>query len=205
MHLGIGEAEIRLTVGDVRKMTLTSLEKPYEKAAEKRKQIGEGTDQSLFRVVVENPRLSLYELAREIGWGVGKVDGSVKRLREKGLVKVECFVKAGRRVKLVSAVDYEFSPDVYSVPLDVLDGASWKDSAFAYGLDRLTIGVSGKSVFEWDEAAVLKANVPVKRMKENLVFRLPRKFVDFYALGKSIVTLSTVKDKVLLTVEGQAC
>jgi len=186
-------------------MTLTSLEKPYERAAERRKQIGEGTDQVLLKVVVENPRLSLYELAQETGWGVGKVDGSVKRLHDKGLVKVECFVKAGRRVKLVSAVDYESSPDFYRIPLDILDSASWKDQAFVYGLDRLTIGVSGKPVPEWDEAAVLKSKVPVKRTRANLVFRLPKKFVDFYALGKSIVTLSTVKDKVLLTVEGQAC
>jgi hypothetical protein len=186
-------------------MTLTSLEKPYEKATEKRKQIGEGTDQVLFRVVVENPRLSLYELAQETGWGVGKVDGSVKRLHERGLVKVECFIKAGRRVKLVSAVDYESSPDLFSVSQGILDSASWKDQALVYGLDRLTIGVSGKPVPEWDEAAVLKSKVPVKRMKGNLVFRLPRKFVDFYALGKSIVTLSIVKDVVLLTVEGQAC
>ena len=34
----------------------------------------------------------------------------MKRLHDNGLVKVECFVKAGRRVKLVSAVDYESSP-----------------------------------------------------------------------------------------------
>jgi hypothetical protein len=178
-------------------MTLISLDKPYEKAAEKRKQIGEGTDQVLLKAIVENPRLSLYELAQETGWGVGKVDGSVKRLHEKGLVKVECFVKAGRRVKLVSAVDYESSPDAFRVPQDILDSASWKDSAHVYGLDRLTIGVSGKPVLEWDEAAVLKSKMPVKRVKESLVFRLPKKFVDFYALGKSIVTLSTVKDVIL--------
>jgi hypothetical protein len=138
-----------------------------------RKQIGEGTDQGLFRVVVENPRLSLYELAQEIGWGVGEVDGSVRRLLEKGLVKVECFVKAGRRVKLVSAVDYESSPDVFSVPQDILDSALWKDNAHIYGLDRLTIGVSGKPAPEWDAAAVLKSKVPIKRMAKNLVFRLP--------------------------------
>jgi len=186
-------------------MTLMSLEKPYERAAERRKQIGEGTDQVLLKVVVDNPRLSLYELAQETGWGVGRVDGSVKRLHEKGLVKVECFVKAGRRVKLVSAADYESSPDLYSIPEDILNSASWKDQALVYGLDRLTIGVSGESVPDWDEAAVLKSKVSIKRMNENLVFRLPKKFVDFYTLGKSIVTHSTVKDKVLLTVEGQVC
>ena len=178
-------------------MTLISVDKPYERATEKRKQIGEGTDQVLLKAIVENPRLSLYELAQETGWGVGKVDGSVKRLHEKGLVKVECFVKAGRRVKLVSPVDYESSPDLYSVPQDILDSASWKDSARVYGLDRLTIGVSGKTVPEWDAAAVLKSKVPVKRMAKNLIFRLPKKFVDFYASGKSIVTLSTVKDVIL--------
>jgi len=57
-------------------------------------------------------------------------------------------------VKLVSAVDYESSPDLYSVPEDILDSASWKDQAFVCGLDRFTIGVSGKPVPEWDEAAV---------------------------------------------------
>jgi len=186
-------------------MTLTSLEKPYEKAAEKRKQIGEGTDEALFKVIGENPRLSLYELALETGWGVGKVDGSVKRLREKGVVKAEFFVRAGRRVKLISAVDFKSSPGVFSVPRDILYNASWKGSAYVYGLDRLTIGVSGKPVLEWAEAAVLRANVAVKESKGNLVFQLPKKFVDFYALGKSIVTVSTVKDVVLLTVEGQFC
>jgi len=186
-------------------MTLASLEKPYEKAAEKRKQIGKGTDEALFKVIVENPRLSLYELALEAGWGVGKVDGSVKRLHKKGVVKVEFFVRAGRRVKLISAVDFKPSPGVFSVPMDILDDASWKSSAFVYGLDRLTIGVSGKPVREWDEATVLRAEVAVKESKGNLVFQLPKKFVDFYALGKSIVTVSTVKDVVLLTVEGQFC
>jgi len=111
----------------------------------------------------------------------------------RGLVKVECFIKAGRRVKLVSAVDYESSPDVFRVPLDILDSASWKDSALIYGLDRLTIGVSGKPVPEWDAAAVLKSKVPVKRVAKNLIFRLPKKFVEFYALGKSIVALQLLK------------
>jgi hypothetical protein len=189
----------------MRKMTLTSLEKPYEKATEKRKQIGEDTDEALLKVIMENPRLSLYELALETGWGVGKVDGSVKRLHKKGRVKVECFIKAGRRVKLISAVEYKPSPDIFSVAKDILDNASWKDNAYVYGLDRLTIGVSGKPVPEWDETAVLKSKVPVKEMEENLIFQLPKKFVGFYALGKSIVTLSTVKDVVLLTVEGQFC
>lgn len=186
-------------------MTLASLEKPYEKAAEKRKQIGEETDGTLLRVITENPRLSLYELALETGWRVGKVDGSVKRLHEKGLVKVECFIKAGRRVKLVSAIDYKPSLDIFSVPKDILENASWHDAAYVYGLDRLTIGVSGKPVSEWNDVAVLKSKVSIKETKENLIFQIPKEFVDFYMLEKSIVTLSTVKDMVLLSIEGKTC
>jgi len=185
-------------------MTLTSLQKPYEKAAEKRKRIGEDTDETLLEVIRENPRLSLYELALEIGWRVGKVDGSVKRLHEKGLVKVECFIKAGRRVKLVSAIDYRPSFNVFTIPKDILENALWKDAAYVYGLDRLTIGVSGKPVAEWEETAELKSKAPLKEIDDNLVFQLPKDFVQFYALEKSIVTLSTVKDVVLLSIEGQA-
>jgi len=202
----VGLRKDKTNEGEVKKMTLISLQKPYVKATQKRKQIGEDTDEVLLRVIKENPRLSLYELAQEIGWGVGKVDGSVKRLHEKGLIKVECFIKAGRRVKLISAIDYKPSPDTFNVPMAILSqNTSWKDAAYVYGLDRLTIGVSGKPITEWNEAAVLKSQVPLKQAEDNFVFQLPKKFADFYVLEKSIVTLSTVKDMVLLTVEGQVC
>ena len=187
-------------------MTLTSVQKPYEIAVEARKRIGEETDKALLEVIRENPRLSLYELALEINWKVGKVDGSVKRLHEKGLVKVECFIKSGRRVKLVSAISYEPSPETFNVPKDLLDpDTPWKDTAYIYGLDRLTIGVSGKPVAEWEETAELKSKVPIKEVDGTLTFQLLKDFAQFYALEKSIVTLSAVKDVVLLSIEGQAC
>lgn len=198
------EEEIKLTQGEMKKMTLT-FQKPYEKAAEKRRRIGEDTDQTLLGVIREYPRLSLYELALETGWEVGKVDGSVKRLHEKGLVKFECFIKAGRRVKLVSAIDYRPSSNVFTIPKNILENASWKDSAYVYGLDRLTIGVSGKPVPEWEETAELKSKAPVKEIDGTLIFQLLKDFSQFYALEKSIVTLSTVKDVVLLIIEGQRC
>jgi DNA-binding Lrp family transcriptional regulator len=187
-------------------MTLKSLPKPYEIATEKRKLIGEDTDRALLEVIKENPRLSLYELALEIDWKVGKVDGSVKRLLEEGLVKVECFIKNGRRVKLVSKADYKCSPDTFNVPKDLLDtDAPWKDTAYVYGLDRLTIGVSGKPVDEWEETAGLKSKLPLKEADDSLTFQLPKDFAQFYALERSIVTMSAVKDVVLLSIEGQAC
>lgn len=187
-------------------MTLTSCQKPYEVAVQERKRIGEETDRALFEVIKENPRLSLYELALEIDWKVGKVDGSVRRLHEKGSVKVECFIKNGRRVKLVSANDYEPSANTFNVSKDLLDPeAPWKDTAYIYGLDRLTIGVSGRPVPEWEETAELKSKAPVKEVNGTLSFQLFEDLVQFYALQKSIVTLSVVKDVVLLSIEGQAC
>ena len=202
-------------------MTLTSFQKPYEIAAEERKRIGEDTDRVLLEVIKETPRLSLYELALEIGWKVGKVDGSVKRLHERGLVKVECFVKSGRRVKLVSATDCRVQvagsnptrladcrppPDTFNVPKYLLDpDAPWEDTAYVYGLDRLTIGVSGRPVAEWEETAELKSKVPLKEVDGMLTFQLLKDFAQFYALEKSIVTLSVVKDVALLSIEGQAC
>lgn len=181
-----------------------SIEKPFMKAAEGRRRIGDETDGILLQVIRENPRLSLYELAQEVGWGVGKVDGSVKRLLREGKVKEEYFVRNGRRVKLVSSVDYKPSPDVFDIPKDVVDSNfSWRGEVFVYGLDRLTIGVSGRVVEEWEERAFMKARVSVRESEKSFVFALPREFVEFYALEKTITGMSIVGDIVLLTMEGK--
>lgn len=181
-----------------------SVEKPFMKAAERRRRIGEETDRILLQVIRENPRLSLYELALEVGWGVGKVDGSVKRLLKEGRVKEEYFVRNGRRVKLVSSVEFKPSSDVFDIPKDVVDSDfSWRGEVFVYGLDRLTIGVSGRVVEEWEERAFMKARVPVKEGEKSFVFVLPREFVDFYALERTITGVSIVGDVVLITMEGK--
>jgi hypothetical protein len=38
------------------------------------------TDNELMEAVNSFPGLSLYELSRKLGWSIGRVDGSVKRL-----------------------------------------------------------------------------------------------------------------------------
>jgi len=46
--------------------------------------------------------LSIYELAKSIGWSHGKVYSSVKRLEEDGLVKVDKAIRNGRSVSIVT-------------------------------------------------------------------------------------------------------
>lgn len=196
--------EIEDKINDGIKKMLKSVEKPFMKAAERRREIGEETDKILLRIIRENPRLSLYELAQEVNWGVGKVDGSVKRLLRDGKIKEEYFVRNGRRVKLVSSIEYEPSANVFEIPKEAVNrNFSWWNEAFVYGLDRLTIGVSGRAVDEWEERAFLKAKVSVKQIEGSFIFKLPKKFVDFYALEKTIIGISIVKDLVLLTMEGR--
>lgn len=196
--------EIEDKINDGIKKMLKSVEKPFMKAAERRREIGEETDKILLRIIRENSRLSLYELAQEVNWGVGKVDGSVKRLLRDGKIKEEYFVRNGRRVKLVSSIEYEPSANVFEIPKEAVNrNFSWWNEAFVYGLDRLTIGVSGRAVDEWEERAFLKAKVSVKQIEGSFIFKLPKKFVDFYALEKTIIGISIVKDLVLLTMEGR--
>ena len=41
----------------------------------------------------------------------------------------------------------------------------WNVNAFAYALDKSTIGISGKEMAEWEEISCFLAKVPWKRMK----------------------------------------
>ena len=49
-----------------------------------------------------NSGLSIYELAKSIGWSHGKVRSSIKRLERDGLVGVEKNIRNGRSVSVVT-------------------------------------------------------------------------------------------------------
>ena len=71
-----------------------------EKARATRLKRSEEADDELYELINEMPGSNAYKLAKAIGWSIGKVHGSIRRLEKDGLVKVDQGVSEGR-VKLV--------------------------------------------------------------------------------------------------------
>jgi predicted transcriptional regulator len=72
------------------------------RAIRKRRELAEDVDWELYKWIEGHPSLSIYELAKSIGWSHGKVYSSVKRLERDGLVKVEKEIRNGRSVSIVT-------------------------------------------------------------------------------------------------------
>ena len=53
---------------------------------------------SVLRVVKKNPKSSQRELARELGFSLGKLNYCLKALKEKGLVKIKNFGKNSNKL-----------------------------------------------------------------------------------------------------------
>lgn len=72
------------------------------RAIRKRRELAEDVDWELYKWIEVHPNLSIYELAKSIGWSHGKVYSSVKRLELDGLIRVEKEIRNGRSVSIVS-------------------------------------------------------------------------------------------------------
>ena len=68
---------------------------------------GELAEDHLYEVVNAHAGLSIYELAKRVGWSTGKVYHIVKALEQAGLVRTEKVEEAGRLKKKVYPVDWE--------------------------------------------------------------------------------------------------
>jgi DNA-binding MarR family transcriptional regulator len=67
---------------------------------------GQDTDYELYRVINKVPGFSAYELAKETGWSIGKVYGSIRRLERDGLVHTEKNIRDGRTVLKITPVKW---------------------------------------------------------------------------------------------------
>ncbi len=68
--------------------------KRTDKATEKRMEMAKEVDSMVIRYLEENPASTIYEISKDLGWTVGKVQGSINRIR--GLLVVEDIVENGR-------------------------------------------------------------------------------------------------------------
>ncbi len=61
----------------------------------------------LYEFINKYRGLSIYEIAKKLGWSAGKVHAIVKRLEERGLVRAEFIVENGRVKKKIYPVDWK--------------------------------------------------------------------------------------------------
>jgi len=67
---------------------------------------GELAEDYLYEIINAHEGLSIYELAKLVGWSTGKVYHIVKTLEQDGLVRTEKMEEGGR-IKKVYPVDWE--------------------------------------------------------------------------------------------------
>ncbi|MCP8307369.1 MAG: winged helix-turn-helix domain-containing protein [archaeon] len=177
--------------------------KSLDKAIEARKELGSKTDEIVLDILRKKPGLSTYELAKITGWSIGKVDGSLRRLARAGKLKIQYMSKEGRIIKEAYPTEVSLRRlGLVEIEREMLFAPEkWSKEVFVYGLNRLTIGISPYKVKDWDSRALMISRVPVHQNKHSISIELPQQFVDFYLLGNSRLSTSTVSDMALVTVE----
>ena len=178
-----------------------------------RKKQAEETDRVLLDFLSRKPgALSLYQLAQEIGWSIGRVQKSVERLTEKGLVTYRRAFLGGRSLKLIvptrmdsvlesSAVLKPSNVEV-AVPADIVDGECWGENAFLYALDRTSLGISSHEERKWHESSLFESEVSLRKEEDAFMVKMPEKVSRFYRLYMSDyeVSASPKGNKVIISI-----
>ncbi len=189
-----------------------------ENVKEVRKKQAEKTDRALLDFLKKKPgALSLYQLAQEIGWSIGRVQKSVERLLKKGLVTYRRAFLGGRSLKLIipikmgadlqpSSILRKPSDVEIAIPADMVDGECWSENAFLYALDRTSLGISSRRERKWHESSLFEAKVPVRKEENAVIARIPEKVSRFYLLHMSSyeVSASPKGNKVIISVGGSS-
>jgi hypothetical protein len=91
--------------------TLTKLTtKQTEKATEKRMEMARKVDSIVIRHLKDKPSSTIYDISKDLGWTVGKVQGSITRIKDS--LVVEDSIENGRLKR-----KYDFLGEV-----DIKDG-----------------------------------------------------------------------------------
>jgi hypothetical protein len=163
---------------------------------------GETTDAVVLEEIMKKPGATISEIANGLGWSNGKVDGSINRLVSEGKASVKHCLKRSMLVKMVYPSEFERKPrNLVEIPAEMVNYDLWKETAVVYSLSRSTIGISRKEIEGWNEKAFSKESVTIRKENEKVILEFPGKIIDFYQLENSDISLSTIGDLVLVTVE----
>jgi len=181
-----------------------------------RKKQAEKTDKALLDFLTKKPGASsLYQIAQEIGWSIGRVQKSIERLLKKGLVMYKRAFLGGRSLKLIipAKVEANLRPSFVlrkpsdaeiAIPSDMIDSECWRENAFLYALDRMSFGISSRRESKWHESSLFEAKVPVRKEESAVVVKIPEKTSRFYLLYMTDyeISASPKRNKVIVSVGG---
>ena len=188
--------------------------KLQENVKEMRKEQAKKTDSALLDFLKKKPgALSLYQIAREIGWSIGRVQKSIDRLLKKGLVTYKRAFLGGRSLKLIipAKMEADLQPvfvlrkpsDVeIAVSTDMIEGELLQENAFLYALDRVSFGISSRHEKKWHESSLFEAKVPVRKEENAIVLKIPKRISRFYLLPMTSyeISASPKRNKVIVSV-----
>jgi hypothetical protein len=172
------------------------------KATRARKLMGSSTDKMILQMVNRQPGASLYEIARVSHSSVGMVDGSIQRLEKKGRVKIKHVLRGGRSLKEVFPSSFEM-PSSERIKLDVQAfsfPSTWKDAAYIYPLNRISVGISPTKEKDWGSKALFEMEIPIKREdnSESILIEFPEILRSFYLSENSVMDLTVIGNRALV-------
>ena len=163
---------------------------------------GRSTDATVLEAIVKKPGSTIAEIAEDLKWTNGKVDGSVNRLIVEGKASVKHNLKKGMLVKTVYPAVLDKKPtNQIEISKEMVNYDLWKEKAFVYALSRSTIGIAHQEIPEWSSRAITAELVSIRKSPEGIILQLPVRVADFYQLANSEISLSAVGDLVFVTVE----
>jgi hypothetical protein len=163
---------------------------------------GRSTDVAVLEEITRKPGVTIAEIAENLEWTNGKVDGSVNRLIVEGKASVKHNLNRGMLVKTVYPADFDKKQaNLVQIPTELVNCDLWRENAFVYALSRSTIGIAPHEVGEWGVKAFSSEYVPVEKRPEGVTLKLPERLAGFYHLDNSEISLSAVGDLVFVTVE----
>lgn len=163
---------------------------------------GRSTDAVVLEEIIKKPGIAIAEIAENLEWTNGKIDGSVNRLVAEGKASVKHNLKRGMLVKTVYPADFEKKQaNLVQIPEEMVNCDLWREKAFVYALSRSTIGIAPHEVGEWGVKAFSAEYVSVEKRPEGVTLKLPERLAEFYQLENSEINLSAVGDLVFVTVE----
>ncbi len=187
-----------------------------EEVKKSRKKESLQTDEALLSFLREKPgAISLYQLAQELGWSVGRVQKSSERLLNKDLIIYRRLLLGGRYLKLivptstggtrslplptVRGIQME---NTLAIPFDIDNATCWKDHAFIYALNSLTLGVSCQPEEEWHSKALFETKASLQKEDAVVYLQLPERVFSFYILNMADCQFSwsPKKDKIFITI-----
>lgn len=182
----------------------------YELGAKAKREIGEHTDKAVLQIASKKQGVTLYDLAKTLGWTRGRVLGSIRRLSKQGRIKTKTVLRHGKVVRTIHTAEYqEPKPEILEVPYEIIALKHWKEAEIAtvYALNRLSFLIEPiplNLISDLYKNSLFNAKADLQHLDNKMLVKLPAQLIDFYLLRNSDITLSSIGsdgDNVLVTIE----